>query len=451
MKSTKDTIAAITTAPGDAAISAIRISGQDATLIANKIFSCNVEKIASHTAKYGKILSKEGLSLDHVLMLVMRAPKSYTGEDTVEIFCHGGRVGTQKILARILQAGARNAGPGEFSLRAFLNGKIDLAQAEAIQGLIHAQNDLSLTAAESHLEGILSKRIHSFQKNLTDIAAILEAWVDFPEEGLEFASQEEIVNQLTLIQDQIRQLTETFHDGKIMKEGISLSLIGIPNVGKSSLMNALLGKDRAIVTDEAGTTRDIIEEDLKIGQLHFRLIDTAGIRKTDKLIEKEGIKRSKEALKKADLVLFVMSANDEETAEERELLTLTDPKKTLLIWNKIDLKAPKRAYDFPFTAHISAKNHLGIDELKKTIDKMIWKKGPPEKGQLLITEMRHKQALERALTHIDTVKKGLLDALSCELISEEMKSALHALSEIIGTNVSEDILSSIFSKFCVGK
>ncbi|MCB1108538.1 MAG: tRNA uridine-5-carboxymethylaminomethyl(34) synthesis GTPase MnmE, partial [Chlamydiia bacterium] len=300
-----NTIAAIATPPGEGGIAVIRISGPESLKIANAVFSKNIYLFKSHTAHYGHIQNAQGELIDHVLVLPMLAPRSYTGEDVVEIHCHGGLMAT-KVLKTILDAGASPAGPGEFTYRAYINGKMDLAQAEAVQALIGAKNELALKAANAQLEGALSQKIENFQKQLADTAAILEAWVDFPEEGLEFASLEETIANLETIQTSMHALNASFHDGKIISQGLSLCLVGSPNVGKSSLMNLLLGKDRAIVTHLPGTTRDTLEDDLKIGGLHFRLIDTAGMRVTDELIEKEGIKRSQKALEQADLILFVL-------------------------------------------------------------------------------------------------------------------------------------------------
>ena len=279
-----DTIAAIATPPGEGGVAVIRISGNEALNVAEKVFSGPVRSYKTHTAHFGKILDSEGNSVDEVLALIMLGPRSYTGEDTVEIHCHGGSLITRNVLDTILKAGARAAQPGEFTFKAFINGKLDLAQAEAVQTLISAKNALAVKMAEQQLQGKVSKHIASFQMKLVDIAAILEAWVDFPEEDLEFATMDEVIATLTEIKQHMEQLAVTFHDGKIVSSGIALCLSGPPNVGKSSLMNALLGKERAIVTDIPGTTRDLLEEEMKLGNLHFRLIDTAGIRETQEIV-----------------------------------------------------------------------------------------------------------------------------------------------------------------------
>lgn len=378
----------------------------------------------------------------------MKGPRSYTGEDSIEISCHGGDLVTRRVLERIFEAGARPAEPGEFSLRAYLNGKLDLAQAEAVQELIAAKNELALENAEKQLDGALSDKIHSFQRELTDIAAILEAWVDFPEEGLEFSSMEEIIQRLKAVQNSMEKLQETFHDGKAIHLGLNLCLLGAPNVGKSSLMNALLGKDRAIVTEIPGTTRDLLEEDLHLGSLHFKLIDTAGIRKTEEVIEKEGIRRSQKAMQDADLILLLLDASREVSSEDLELVELAPKNKTLVVWNKIDLGEPEKKFN---AVRISAKKHIGIEELKSAIEKIIWKGGLPAKDEILITKERHFQALRNAIESCKAVLHGLHSDVSAEFVASDMRSCLNELGQIIGANVTEDILSAIFSKFCLGK
>lgn len=444
----QDTIAALATAPGVGAIAVIRISGAEAFPIASAIFSRPLQNFSSHTAHYGRILAKDGTPIDNVLMLLMKGPRSYTGEDTVEISCHGGQIVTRRVLERVFEAGARGARPGEFSLRAYLNGKIDLAQAEAVQELIAAKSELALQNAEKQLEGALSEKIRGFQKKLTETAAILEAWVDFPEEGLEFTTLDEIIDTLLTTCAQMEKLRSTFHDGKTLFEGLTLCLVGSPNVGKSSLMNALLGKERAIVTDIPGTTRDLLEEDLHLGSLHFKLIDTAGIRNTTEIIEQEGIRRSHKAMKEADLVLFLLDASRPITLQEKELLQATPKEKTLVIWNKIDLGKPSFDID---SVQISAREKMGLDELKAAIERLIWKKEPPSKEEVLITKLRHHQALSRAIDFCRAVIGGLQSGISAEFVAADMRATLQELGTIIGANVTEDILSAIFSKFCLGK
>jgi tRNA modification GTPase len=442
-----ETIAALATPPGEGGVAIIRISGTRSLEVAEKIFSGPVRKYQTHTAHFGKILDEKGQVVDEVLILPMLAPKSYTGEDTIEIHCHGGSLISRRVLDTVLRAGARPALPGEFTQRAFLNGKLDLAQAEAVQELIGARNELALHAAGQQLQGALSAHIQSYQKQLVDIAANLEAWVDFPEEDLEFASLDEIAATLEKIREQMQKLDSTFHEGKIIQEGLTLCLIGAPNVGKSSLMNALLGKERAIVTAIPGTTRDFLEEEMRLSGLHFRLIDTAGIRETDEPIEQEGIRRSKQAMERADLILLVLDASRALSEEDHHLIASAPPHRTLLIRNKMDLAPASPEQGIP----VSAKLGWGLDALREAIDQTIWRNGPPSKEEVLITNVRHKQALSAAILSCTHLIDGLKTNVSPEFLSSDMRATLSELGTIIGSDITEDILSAIFSKFCVGK
>ena len=445
----EDTIAAVATPPGEGGIAIIRISGKEALSVAEKIYAGPIRSYKSHTAHYGKIVNQEDHMLDEVLILPMLAPRSYTGEDTVEIHCHGGSLITRRVLHLVLESGARAALPGEFTFRAYMHGKLDLVQAEAVQSLIGAKNEMALEEAHHQLQGLLSKKIGAFQKELVDIAAILDAWVDFPEEGLEFASLEEILDSLGKVAELMDALSHTFYEGRVLSEGLSLCLIGTPNVGKSSLMNALLGKEKAIVTDVPGTTRDVLEGELRLGGLHFNLLDTAGIRQTDERIEQEGIRRSKEALHKADLILLVLDASRGVLPEDQELIDLAPKEKTIVVWNKIDI--PSTHLQIPGSISISAKEGRGLTDLKQALDKIIWKKGPPSKEEVLITNARHKQALDSARRSLAKVIEGLKTDVSPEFLTADLRHALMELGVIIGRDITEDILTAIFSKFCVGK
>ncbi len=447
-----ETIAAIATPPGEGGVAIIRISGKEALAVAAKIFSGKVFHYQTHTAHYGQILNDKKEIVDHALLLVMLGQRSYTGEDTVEIHCHGGSLITRRVLETTLKAGARAAMPGEFTFKAFINGKIDLAQAEAVQELICAKNERAVDAASQQLEGALSQRIENYQLRLTELTAILEAWVDFPEEGLEFASMEEIVEQLKQISDEMQALSETFHDGKILHEGLSICLAGCPNVGKSSLMNALLNKERAIVSEIAGTTRDVLDDFMRLNGLHFKLSDTAGIRQTEERIEKEGIRRSRQTMQQADVTLLLLDASRALTAEDELLLKEVPKDKTIVVWNKIDLPhAASCQLDFPFVTHVSARDRQGFEHLLKMIDQVVWKKGAPCKEEVVVTNVRHKESLLCATEAVKRVIDGLHTSVSPEFLTIEMRLSLSELGKIIGKNISEDILSAIFSKFCIGK
>ncbi len=444
-----ETIAAVATPPGEGGVAIIRIAGNQALLVASKVFSGNVSSFKSHTAHYGRVLDGRGEKIDDVLLMPMLGTRSYCGEDTVEIFCHGGSLITRRVLERVIEAGARAALPGEFTFKAFINGKIDLAQAEAVQELIGAKNERALDAAEKQLEGRLSTKVKEIQESLTLLAAILEAWVDFPEEGLEFISMEEILEKLREVSDAILELTDTFHDGKILHDGLSLCLIGAPNVGKSSLMNALLDKERAIVSAIPGTTRDLLEDRMRLSGLNFKVLDTAGIRETTEEIEKEGIRRSRKAMQEADLILLVL---DLQEMSLPDFIEEAPKEKTVVVWNKSDLvqKEPL-SLDFPHVCRISALKKQGLKELKNEIEKVIWKHGPPSKEEVVVTNIRHKEALQESYQALQRLLEGLKSGVSPEFLALEMRTALFALGKILGTNVSEDILSSIFSTFCIGK
>jgi len=447
-----ETIAALATPPGAGGIAIVRVSGKRAEPCVEALVRGSLKKQLSHLACLKTLFCSQGHRLDRALVLVMRAPRSFTGEDIVEIHCHGGHLIAKKILEALFQAGARPAEPGEFSLRAFLNGKIDLAQAEAIQDLISARNEEALKVAEEQLEGRLSAHICSLQKRATELCALFEAWVDFPEEDLGFCSFEEALSDISALEKDVQRLINTFHTGKILQEGVSLCILGAPNVGKSSLMNALLGKERAIVSETAGTTRDLVEDDLMLNGLHCKIVDTAGIRKTDEQIEREGVRRSQQAVSRADVVLAVADAS---RPEEKEMLAPIKEvlhNNSLLVWNKVDLR-PQQPPSFahPHTVNVSAKTGEGIERLTNMIESLIWQKEAHPKGELMITNFRHKQALESAREALCKTAEGLREGLSPEFIAFEMRAALTAFGSVLGTDITEDVLSSIFSRFCIGK
>jgi len=368
------TIAAIATPPGEGGVAIVRISGKEALQVASRSFSGPIYRYKSHTAHRGQVVDKSGQAIDDAIALVMLAPRSYTGEDTVEIHCHGGVLITRRVLEAVLDAGAAPARPGEFTFKAFMNGKIDLAQAEAVQELIAAKNELATDAAQNQLQGLLSKKVRSFQHKLTHIAAMFEAWVDFPEEGLEFAPQEQVYSDLLAMGKEIEALIATFREGKIIHDGISLCFVGAPNVGKSSLMNALLDKERAIVSPLPGTTRDLVEDQIRLNGLNLRLVDTAGIRQSEEPIEQEGIRRSLRAMSEADLILLVLDATAGISAEERVLMQQIPARRAIAVWNKSDLP---HSLPYPTTpllqsVAVSAVTRQGLSALHGAIDRVIW-------------------------------------------------------------------------------
>ena len=440
------TIAAIATPPGDGGVAIIRISGKNAFLIADQIVSKQLKSAESHRAYFCSFQNGCKQVIDKGLMMIFKAPHSYTGENIVELHCHGGRLITQKVLQASLDAGARAALPGEFTYQAFLNGKIDLSQAEAVQQAIASESEAALQAAETQLDGALHEKIKHFQNSLLKQCAILEAWVDFPEEGLEFTTVEEMQTNLKKTFVEIQELLSTFSDGKRLNTTFSLCLLGAPNAGKSSLMNALSGHSRSIVTNIAGTTRDLLTENIQIAGLPFHLIDTAGLRETDEVSEKEGVRRSLTSAKKSDLILLVLDVTDPILPKNIPL------DKALIIWNKIDLKYKKPLpFSFEEELFVSAKTEEGLKDVQTAIKNRVWQGTFPKKGEIILTSSRHFQALTVASHCLHAVIEGLSGEISPEFLVSDMRAALKELGTIIGINVTEEVLSNIFSTFCVGK
>lgn len=450
---TGETIAALATPPGEGGIAVIRVSGDQAVEIVNKIFSGPVDRYKTHSAHYGQIRDQAGEPVDDVLVIPMLGKRSFAGEDTVEIHCHGSMIIARRILDLCMEVGCRPAQPGEFSFRAFMNGKMDLAQAEAVQQVISSQNERAANVASLQLQGKLSAKVSDLQRKLSHIAAILEAWVDFPEEGLEFASQDEVCQELESVARAIASLLSTYREGRILHDGVSLCLIGKPNVGKSSLLNLLVEKERAIVTNVPGTTRDLVEEKFTLNGLQIRLVDTAGIRQTEEVIEAEGIRRSLAMTEEADIILFVLDAARGFEDEDKVLLEKISLDKTLLIWNKTDLPHKKPLPMLPSgdALEVSAKRQEGLEELKTAIDRKIWGEGKNSSEGIVLTQGRHRKALMEAERLCREVAEGIRGGQSPEFLVFDLREALKSLGLILGTDVSEDILNEIFSTFCVGK
>lgn len=449
----RDTIAAIATPPGSSGIAIIRVSGKEAFPLVSLLVGKELLSQPSHTISLKTVTSLEKYRIDQTLLLVMRAPKSFTGEDVVEIHCHGGALIAKRILHELTQVGVRPANPGEFSERAFLNGKIDLAQAEAIQDLIGAKNEEALRIAGEQLEGKLSTKIKEFQTQATSLAAIFEAWVDFPEEDLGFCTFDQALSDLKSLEKNVNALLQSFHSGKIIHSGFTLCILGAPNVGKSSLMNALLGKERAIVTPIAGTTRDIVEDDFQLKNLHCKLIDTAGIRHTTDIIEHEGVRRSKEAMGRADIILAVLDASRPHDMSMLEPLQEIPKEKSIFLWNKIDLASTRPLPQFGHThvLEVSATTQEGLFSLQEMIEQLVLHGSLPPKDEIILTNVRHKASLEKAHKALKNVIAGIESSIYPEFIALEMREVLYCFGEIIGTNITEDILNAIFSKFCIGK
>ncbi|MGB9822270.1 tRNA uridine-5-carboxymethylaminomethyl(34) synthesis GTPase MnmE [Thermodesulfovibrio sp.] len=454
-----DTIAAISTPLGEGGIGIIRISGKEAISIANRIFQSskgvNLLVVKTHTIHYGFIIDPEtGQKIDEVLVTVMRAPNTYTREDVVEINCHGGYVTLKRILDLVISQGARLAEPGEFTKRAFLRGRIDLSQAESVIDLIRAKTEQAQKIALEHLSGRLSKKINELRDSLMRVCAHVEAYIDFPEEDIDGLTQEEIQTEINRIKEEINKLIEGYEEGKIYMEGLRAAIVGKPNVGKSSLLNALLMKDRAIVTEIPGTTRDIIEEYVNIKGMPLKIVDTAGIREAHDLVEAEGIKRTLRAVELAQLVLLVLDSSRPIDSLDEEIINRVIHKKIIVVINKKDIRSkefclPEVLKDKP-RVEISALKGEGIEELKELIFNMTIS-GKYEQEGVVITKMRHKIALENALQALNNALQSFKEKEPLEITAMFLREALSFLGQIVGVVTTEDILNLIFSEFCIGK
>lgn len=455
-----DTIAAVATSMGESGISIIRVSGSRALNIVSDIFiGINGKKLndmKTYTMRYGHIVEKNTDELiDEVIVSYMKGPKSFTAEDTVEVNCHGGVVSVRRILDSIIKNGARIAEPGEFTKRAFLNGRIDLSQAEAVIDIIRAKTELSMKSALIQSGGKLSNEILLLRNKLLGIIAHIEATVDYPEDDMEDVTAENTSLELVDIIDLIDKLLESAEEGKIIREGLSTVIVGKPNVGKSSLLNALTNENRAIVTDIPGTTRDIIEEFISLDGIPIKIIDTAGIRETNDVVEKIGVERSKEKIEEADLIIFMIDSSISLEDEDYEIIKFIKDKKYIILLNKTDLESKISLNDFSDLKSdniikISAKELSGIDDLKSAIKDLFFK-GEIKAQDLLITNSRHKEVLYRAKESLIYAREALRDTLAIDLASIDIRNAWRSLGEINGDTIDEDLIDKIFSEFCLGK
>lgn len=456
------TIAAISTAPGNGGIGIIRMSGQDCFSILSKIFIMkseqNIEKIPGYTMKYGYIIDgKTKKKIDEVLVSFFRAPKSYTTENMCEINSHGGTIIENQILEQCLKAGAELAEPGEFTKRAFLNGRIDLSQAEGIIDLINAKTKQEALSSFHQLEGFLSQKIQQIRKELLNIMADIEASIDYPEYDVEEVTNEKARNMLLQIQQELVKLSQSFESGKVLKEGIRTVIVGRPNAGKSSLLNSILKEERAIVSNVEGTTRDTIEELVTIHGIPLKLIDTAGIREAKDEIEEIGVKKALQLIEGADLIIDIIDNTKPLTTEDLQILEKIKGKKAIILLNKIDEgdlqleKTEELCISKQPIIKVSAKTREGIEKLYEKIIQMFQLNEIEVNTSEVITNMRHKNQIDKAINSIKDAIDGIENQMPIDVVSVSIKETLENLSAITGENVSEDIIAEIFSKFCLGK
>lgn len=455
-----DTIAGIATAPGEGGIGIIRISGNKSLEVCESIFKSKsnkkINEYNQRTLIYGNIYDNENI-IDEVLVAYMKGPNSYTAEDVIEINCHGGFISVKKILELILSKDVRLAEAGEFTKRAFLNGRIDLSQAEAIIDVIKAKTDKAYEVAQNHLEGALSKKIKDLRMKVTEVLAHLEVSIDFSEEDVEEITYKTLKEKSLELKEEIKKLYDTAESGKIFRDGLKTVIIGKPNVGKSSLLNAILGENRAIVTDIAGTTRDVIEEFVNINGIPLKIVDTAGIRETDDIVEKIGVEKSRESFNNADLVIMVLDSSKKLSKEDIEILEELKNKKVIILLNKIDLESNieidkiKEYVDEDSIINISALKNIGIDTLNTKIEEMVYRGSVRSSSDLMITNTRHKDALFKAYESINDAIKAIDDNMSYDFIEVDFKNIWDYLGYINGDTVKEDLLDTIFANFCIGK
>lgn len=457
-----DTIAAISTPPGEGAISIVRLSGDQALTIANKVYQSGNKQlldVPSHTIHYGHIVDPKSEQLvDEVMVSVMRAPRTFTREDVVEINCHGGIVVVNQILQLLLREGARLAEPGEFTKRAFLNGRVDLSQAEAVMDLIRAKTDKAMGVALNQLDGNLSALIRSLRQEILETLAQVEVNIDYPEyDDVEELTTKLLLEKAQMIQQRIQVLLATSQQGKVLREGLSTAIIGRPNVGKSSLLNHLLREEKAIVTDIAGTTRDVIEEYVNVRGVPLKLIDTAGIRETEDIVEQIGVARSRKALAESELILLVLNQSEPLTIEDEQLLEATKGLKRIILLNKTDLpkqleeeKLLSLIEDEPVFA-VSVANNEGLDRLETAISELFFGGQTGERDATYVSNTRHIALLEKAAISLQEVIAGIDAGMPVDLVQMDMTRCWDYLGEVVGDSVQDELITQLFSQFCLGK
>lgn len=457
-----DTIAAISTPPGEGAIGIVRLSGEEAIAVADRVYKLGSKQLAdqtSHTIHYGNIVNpKTEETVDEVMVTIMRAPKTFTREDVVEINCHGGILAVNQVLQIVLQNGARLAEPGEFTKRAFLNGRIDLSQAEAVMDLIRAKTDKAMYVALQQLDGNLSNLIRNLRSEILDTLAQVEVNIDYPEyDDVEEMTSVLLIEKAKQVKAAIQQLLETASQGKILREGLATAIIGRPNVGKSSLLNYLLREEKAIVTDIAGTTRDVIEEYVSVKGVPLRLIDTAGIRETEDIIERIGVERSRKALVDADLILLVFNQNEPLTDEDKALIEATNQNHRIIILNKMDLPNKLDLEELEFLVgedaivKTSVLTQSGVDVLESKIADLFFSGNTGERDATYVSNVRHIALLNDAEAALDDVIDGVETGMPVDLVQIDMTRCWDLLGEITGDSVQDELLTQLFSQFCLGK
>ena len=459
MYDTADTIAAITTPLGESGIGAIRISGPDAYAVGDKIFKSKsavpLKERRDRSIQYGTIVDENGTCIDEVLALIMKGPHSYTAEDVLEIQCHGGREALESILQLILRSGARMANPGEFTERAFVNGRIDLAQAEAVMDVIQAKSRAGLTSAVSQLEGRLSKVINKTRKELTELVTRLEVMIDYPEEDLEDIAVPDVSGALQEMQEKLQHMLEESQNGRMIRDGVMAAIAGTPNAGKSSLLNRFLQEERAIVTDVPGTTRDVLEEWITLCGVPVCLVDTAGIRETDDTVEKIGVSRARRYLDRADIILAVIDGSRPLTDEDKDILQSAADKNVIIVLNKTDLPSVMTSqdlstYGFPICP-ISASTGDGLEELKDRLLQEVLKGGFTDGPSALLTNTRHIELVRQSAEALERARQSLQDGMPLDCAVIDIRQAWDTLGSITGDTVHDDIVEEIFSRFCLGK